>query len=48
MNTLYLIQLNYTLYRTTNSADAWRFCLTFGAQVIEKESVNYSIEGIQS
>lgn len=48
MNTLYLIQLNHTLYRTTDPAEAWGFCLQFDAVVIEKETVNFTIDSIQS
>lgn len=46
MNTLYIIQLNHCLYRTTNNAAAWDFCLTYDAQVVDEGTVTYTIDSI--
>ena len=38
---LYIIQLNDRIYETTDNVEAWSFCLTNKAVVIEEKEVNY-------
>ncbi len=48
MKTLYTIRSVTKLYQTTNTALAWTFCLSTGAQVIKKESVNYEVNELET
>jgi len=48
MKTLYIITLNKREYFTTDEAEAWGFCLTFGATVKGTYSVTYQINSIET